>query len=473
MGRSATLYAAFVRGAGEWESDGVSVRLLLVDPERRVVERVETALCRSFDVLRVNEAREAGDERFDVAVVAPDFAQAAKMCHALREMKVARDIVLLGTHPFLRDAVAAIRAGASDFVPDGSDAEAVVARVEAVVERRQFARDLQRLRDGTPPSVLFPEIIGESAPIARLRDRLARVVSSDATVLISGESGTGKEVIARTLHVHGPRRRGPFVAVSCSAIPRQLMESEFFGHVKGAFTDAASNHAGLLTQASGGTVFFDEVGDMPLEVQAKLLRALQQRAVRPLGQRDEVPFDARVVAASRRDLVKEVTAGNFREDLFFRLNVISARVPPLRERGQDVLLLAQHFIQHSPANTRQVLGLTPAAARALLAHDWPGNVRELEHCITAALAVTRYDHIRAVDLPISAKHDPKAVSPAELVPLSQVEEKHILTVLESVSGNKALAARLLGLDRKTLYRKLKSYDDRPATVRPRIESHPE
>jgi two-component system response regulator HydG len=452
----------------------VSVRLLLVDEHARVSDRVEVALRRVFDVRRVTALEHARSERFDVVVMAPENSDATRVCREIRASGIARDVVLLGSRASLRDAISAIQAGASDFVPDGSDPDVVVARVAFVVERRQFVSDLERLRDGAPVSSPFPEILGESAPITRLRDRLARVVSSDATVLITGESGTGKEIIARALHAHGPRRRGAFVAVSCSAIPRHLMESEFFGHVKGAFTDAAANRTGLLFQASGGTVFFDEISDMPLELQAKLLRALQQRAVRPLGQRDEVPFDARVISASRRDLAAEVAAGNFREDLYFRLNVISARVPPLRERGRDVLLLAQHFVQTSPANTRNVRGLTPAAARALMAHDWPGNVRELEHCITAGLTSTRYDHLRAVDLPLASNKKVETVQAVDLVPLSEVEQTHILQVLESVAGNKALAARLLGLDRKTLYRKLKSYE-RPSRrpPRPRIDSHPE
>jgi two-component system response regulator HydG len=294
------------------------------------------------------------------------------------------------------------------------------------------------------------------------------------TVLIGGESGSGKEIVARILH--SQRGSGPFVAVSCSAIPRHLMESEFFGHTRGAFTGASGDRTGLLLQATGGTVFLDEIGDMPLELQAKLLRALQQRTVRPLGQREEVRFDARVMAATSRDLEKEVAEGRFRQDLYFRLNVIRVQIPPLRERGNDSLLLAQHFIARAKKATRPIVGMTPAAARALRAHPWSGNVRELEHAILAAIAVARYDHITVADLPIEVggASAPLKNEADDLVPLHELERAHILETLKSVGGNKALASRFLGLDRKTLYRKLRAYaeDSDEEPEHDRQDSHP-
>jgi DNA-binding NtrC family response regulator len=309
----------------------------------------------------------------------------------------------------------------------------------------------------------------------RLRDRLRRIGGSDVTVLVTGESGSGKEIVARILH--SQRGAGPFVAVSCSAIPRHLMESEFFGHARGAFTGASGDRVGLLAQASGGTVFLDEIGDMPLELQAKLLRALQQRTVRPLGQREEVRFDARVMAASSRDLEKEVAEGRFRQDLYFRLNVMRVAVPPLRERGGDILLLAQNFIERCRKPSRPIVGMTPAVARALLAYSWPGNVRELEHCILAAVAIARYDHITVAELPIEigGSTAPLKNEIDDLVPLHELERLHILETLRSVGGNKALASRFLGLDRKTLYRKLRSYAEaagQPPPVKDRQDSYP-
>jgi two-component system, NtrC family, response regulator AtoC len=332
-----------------------------------------------------------------------------------------------------------------------------VAQMSEIIELR---RELIRLEAGPAPVAPFPELIGESVALRRLRALIERVARSEATVLITGESGTGKEVVARTLHAHGSHRAGPFLAVSLGAIPHHLLESELFGHAKGAFTGAVGDRSGLLREAASGSVFFDEIADMPLDTQAKLLRALQQRSLRGLGQREEVPFNARIIAATSRDLEREVEAGRFRQDLFFRLNVIHLVTPPLRDRGHDVLLLAQHFIQRSNTPLRKIVGLTPAAARALIAYRWPGNVRELEHCIVSAAASARYDHITAEDLPERVRGTiapPAEQQPDDLVSLKELERQHILEVLRAVGGNKALTSRHLGLDRKTLYRKLKEY----------------
>ena len=452
----------------------MATRVLVIDERGTLSPRVESALRRRFDLASVASLANAQGQKFDVAVVAPRAADQLSLCKSILDSELAARVILLGADPSLEDAIRAIRAGASDLVPDGNDPEAVIERLTEVVELADLRAELGRLRQGVPLPELHPELIGQSPAMERLRDRLRRIGASDVTVLISGESGSGKEIVARILHAqHG---RGPFVAVSCSAIPRHLMESEFFGHARGAFTGASGDRAGLLLQATGGTVFLDEIGDMPLELQAQLLRALQQRTVRPLGQREEVRFDARVMAATSRDLEKEVAEGRFRQDLYFRLNVIRVSVPPLRERGSDILLLAQQFIARAKKASRPIVGMTPAAARALLAYAWPGNVRELEHCVLAALAVARYDHITVADLPIEVGG---AAAPLkneidDLVPLHELERLHILETLKSVGGNKALASRFLGLDRKTLYRKLRAYaegstDEQPE--RDRQDSH--
>jgi len=460
----------------ECEPRGVTTRVLIVDERGALSPRVESALRRRFDLASVAGLADVKGEHFDVAVIAPRASDQVALCKSMLESRLADRVVFLGADPSLQDAIRAIRAGASDFVPDGGDPEAVIQRVTEVAELADLRAELGRLREGVPLPVVHPELIGASPAMEKLRDRLRRIGASDVTVLVSGESGSGKEIVARILHAqHGT---GPFVAVSCSAIPRHLMESEFFGHARGAFTGASGDRTGLLLQASGGTVFLDEIGDMPLELQAKLLRALQQRTVRPLGQREEVRFDARVMAASSRDLEKEVAEGRFRQDLYFRLNVIRVTVPPLRERGSDILLLAQHFVQRSRKPMRPIVGMTPAAARALLAYAWPGNVRELEHCILAAVAVARYDHVTVADLPIEigGSTTPLKNEVDDLVPLHELERLHILETLRSVGGNKALASRFLGLDRKTLYRKLRAYaeasNESPAT-RERQDSQPE
>ncbi|MBX3125742.1 MAG: sigma-54-dependent Fis family transcriptional regulator [Polyangiaceae bacterium] len=452
----------------------MSCRVLFLE-ERGVDPRVQHALARAFDLVTARSVDGLRGQRFEVAVVGPEGKPPAQVCQRLLADQIAHEIVLLGSRPSLRDAVAAIHAGATDFVPEGSDPEQVVARVREASERRGLVTQLAQLQDTvTVPDTSFPSLLGSSDAMQILRERLRRVAPSEATVLILGESGSGKELVARAIHEGSPRRKGPFVAVNCSAIAPQLMESEFFGHAKGAFTDASSDRVGLLAQSSSGTLFLDEVGDMALDVQAKLLRALQERAVRPLGQQREVPFDSRVIAATRCDLADEVARGRFRQDLYFRLNVVSVRVPPLRDRNGDILLLAQHFMQLASQQTGRAFGLTPAAARALLGHGWPGNVRELEHRITSAVAAARYDHIRAADLRIgNERRMPSIADATDLAPLSQVEKTHILNVLETADGNKALAARLLGVDRKTLYRKLKEYAGPEPSPRARMDSHPE
>jgi DNA-binding NtrC family response regulator len=440
----------------------MSARLLIVDEHDKIAPPVLSALQRRFKVTCVRQLVDANGGGFDVAVIAPGADDETELCRQVIETGTAAEVVILGSSPSLEDTIRAIRAQASDFVPDGDEPSAVVSRVRQSVELIELRRELARLQAGPVPVTPFPELIGEGTALRRLKLLIERVARSEATVLVTGESGTGKEIVARTLHAHGPHPAGPFLVTSLGAVPRQLLESELFGHVRGAFTGALADRKGLLLRASGGTLFLDEVADMPLDVQAKLLRALQQRSLRALGQREEVPFNARIIAATSRDLEQEVAAGRFRQDLYFRLNVIQLVVPPLRERGHDVLLLAQHFIQRESTALRPVVGLTPGAARALLAYRWPGNVRELEHCIVSAAASARYDHITAPDLPERVRGQ-ESVAPErdvnDLISLRELERQHILEVLRSVGGNKALTSRRLGLDRKTLYRKLKEYGE--------------
>jgi two-component system response regulator HydG len=283
-------------------------------------------------------------------------------------------------------------------------------------------------------------------------------------VLIVGESGTGKEVAARALHRLSSRADRPFVAVNCAAIPESLIESELFGHIRGAFTDARAARVGLLAQANGGTLFLDEIGELPLGSQAKLLRVLQERAIRPVGAERELPFDARIITATNRDLERAVEEGRFREDLFFRIHVLLVELPPVRSRGGDVLLLAQHFLlQVATRLGKPVTGIGPAAAELLLTYHWPGNVRELMNCVEHAVALARYEQIAPEDLPQRVRSYRRShvivagENPSELVPLEEVERRYILRVLDAAAGNKRLAARVLGLDRKTLYRKLERY----------------
>jgi two-component system response regulator HydG len=278
-------------------------------------------------------------------------------------------------------------------------------------------------------------------------------------VLITGESGTGKELVARALHDQSARRGEPFVAINCAAMPAPLLESELFGHVRGAFTDARSDRPGLFAQARRGTVFLDEIGEMPLEMQVKLLRVLQQRTVRPVGGDEEIPFKARVVTATNRDLEREVEAKRFREDLFYRINVVPISVPALRERGNDILLLSQFFLRRIAAKSnRAVRGISAPAARKLLDYDWPGNVRELENCIERAVALCRLDEITISELPpsVMTSGDPDVLigklAPSDMVTLDEMGRRYVRKVLDVTAGNKSQAAKLLGIDRRSVYR---------------------
>jgi two-component system response regulator HydG len=299
----------------------------------------------------------------------------------------------------------------------------------------------------------------------RVHDLVTRVGGSDISVLIEGETGTGKELVARALHAAGPRRNGPFVAINCGAVPANLLESELFGHVRGAFTGAVTPRVGLLVKASGGTLLLDEIGDMPLEMQTKLLRALQERRVRPVGSNEERSFDARILAATHRDLEVEVAAHRFREDLYYRINVVKIQVPALRARGGDILALATHFLRRSAEKSKKgAMILSPQVAGLLLAYDWPGNVRELENCLDRAVALARFDHVSAEDLPekiVSSRTTASVLAtgePDEILTLDEIDRRYIERALKLLGGNKARAAILLGLDRRTLYRRLEKYD---------------
>ena len=361
-------------------------------------------------------------------------------------------------------AVEAMKAGAYDFLTKPLDMNALIITVERALEHRALRIEIDRLRRVVHPGDDFGGFVGQSQPMRELYETLARVAIVDSSVLLLGETGTGKELAARALHTASPRKEGPFVSVNLSAIPENLLESQFFGHEKGAFTDARTRYEGLLRAANGGTLFLDEIGDMPMSLQPKLLRALQERKVRPLGGVDEVSFDVRIVTATHQDLNAAVSEGRFRRDLYYRLNVISVELPPLRARGEDVLRLARYFVEKAAVRMdRPTPVLNPGALSLLRAYTWPGNVRELENAMERAVALCRDDEIREVDLPPTlrkaqvsdrVKFSGEGV---ELVSLDEIERRHITAVLAALDGNKTWAAKVLGLDRRTLYRRLDRY----------------
>lgn len=372
-------------------------------------------------------------------------------------------VIVITGRADLERAIGALRAGVADFLTKPVSMEDVTLAVERALRHQALSQEVVRLRAEVRAEALVDEMVGESRPIRELQDLILRAAPSDVPVLVTGESGTGKELVARAIHRRSHRSIGRFVAINCAALPASLLESELFGHIRGAFTDAHSDKEGLFVQASRGTLFLDELGEMPLEMQAKLLRALQEKRIRPVGGGEEQSFDARIVAATNVDLEEAVEEGRFREDLYYRINVVHVSVPPLRARGRDVLLLAQSFMERAALRSgREVRGLAESAARKLLAYEWPGNVRELENCIERGVALTRFREITAEDLPdkircFEQKGTDDDTLENELPSMEELERRHILRVLEAVRGNKTRAAQILGLDRRTLYRKAERY----------------
>ncbi|HEY3448974.1 MAG TPA: sigma-54 dependent transcriptional regulator [Myxococcales bacterium] len=446
-------------------------KVLVVDDDRSMCDLLEAGLRqRGYEVVchlspdSAFDALSAAD--FDVALtdLSMPGTSGAALCERITENRPDVPVIVVTGHGSLETAVAAIRAGAYDFITKPVVLDTLAIAVERALQHRVLHEEVRRLREVVAGAKGFDEIVGASTAMQKVYALLERVADTDASVLITGESGTGKEIVARALHRRGRRREGPFVAINCAAMPETLLETELFGHVRGAFTDAKNARSGLLVQANGGTLFLDEIGEMPLGLQPKLLRALQERRARPVGGDAEVPFDVRVVASTNRDLDAAIEERLFREDLYFRVNVIPVELPPLRARGADVLLLAQHFAERFAARgEKPVAGIAPQAAEKLLAYHWPGNVRELQNCIERAVALTRYERIAVDDLPEKVRSYRRshvlvaAEDPSELVTMEEVERRYITRVLETVRGNKTLAARLLGFDRKTLYRKLERY----------------
>jgi two-component system response regulator HydG len=377
-------------------------------------------------------------------------------------------VVMITAFGSLDTAVSAIRVGAYDFITKPFDVEALRLTLSRAVQHRRLRDEVQRLRQAVSDTHGFDQMIGASAPIQKVKELIDRVADADAALLITGESGTGKELVAHAVHQRSRSSTGPFVAINCAAIPEALLESELFGHVKGAFTDARAPRQGLFLKANGGTLFLDEIGELPIGMQPKLLRALQERTVRPIGGDQEIPYEARVITASNRDLETEVAERRFREDLFYRINVLRIDVPSLRVRGNDVLFLAQHFLeQFSRRTSKSVVGLSPPVAEKLMAYSWPGNVRELQNCIERAVAFTRFGELTVDDLPEKIRSyrscdvSIPGVDGFAILTMDEVERRYITRVLQQVEGNKTMAADLLGLDRRTLYRKLERWGATP------------
>ncbi len=446
----------------------MNATILIVDDDEDTGSLLSDSLRkRGFDVEAVTSARACLDklrtEQVDVVVTDVQMPEMSgiELCQQLQQRHPDLLTIVLTGQSGLETAIAAIRAGAYDFVTKPVKVDALAIAVGRAVEHLSLRREVRRLRSAADRNIPIDGITGSSPAIRETTEMVRLVADSDATVLITGESGTGKELVARALHTLSPRKDQPFVAVNCAAMPAPLLESELFGHVRGAFTDAKRSRPGLFVQAGTGTIFLDEIGEMPIEMQVKLLRVLQERKVRPVGGDEEVPFEARVITATNRDLETEVEEKRFREDLFYRINVVAIPVPPLRARGGDILVLAQFFLTRIAARTgKPVRGISPSAAQLLMDYDWPGNVRELENSIERAVALCRLDEVTIDDFPAKIReHQSERIviataSPSELITLDEMERRYVRQVLGAVGGNKTHAARILGIDRRSLYRRL-------------------
>ncbi len=377
-------------------------------------------------------------------------------------------IIVMTAYSSVESAVEALKGGAYDYLIKPFDFDVLKLSIERACEHAGLKAENDDLKARLQEDFDRPDIIGKSASMKALMDMLAMVAPSEATVLISGESGTGKELIARSLHDNSPRREGPLVTVNCAALAESLLESELFGHEKGAFTGADRRREGRFKQADSGTIFLDEIGETSPRMQAKLLRVLQEKEIQRVGSEAVLPVDVRVVAATNRDLEKDVTDGRFREDLFYRLNVVHLTIPPLRDRQEDIPLLAQHFLNHyARRNRKTVKGFAPLAMDMLLKYGWPGNVRELENAIERAVILVSGEHLTDKHLPLRIVRQHPGHVPAEVAAppatdgnrtLEDLEKDAIMATLAATEGNKSETARRLGISRKTLHNKLKAYD---------------
>ena len=390
---------------------------------------------------------------------------------ALDEIKAfnpAIPVIIMTAYSSVETAVEALKSGAYDYLTKPLDFDELRLAMERAMDHRQLKEENRLLRESLGNHFDRQNIIGRSPAMVKLLETVAQVAPSEATVLITGESGTGKEMIAGAIHFNSPRKDGPFVKLNCAAITETLLESELFGHERGAFTGAYKRKEGRFRQAHGGSIFLDEISEMSLAMQVKLLRVLQDREITRVGGEEVINVNVRLIAATNKDLLKEIEAGRFREDLFYRLNVVTLKMPPLRERREDVPLLAKHFLEtFCQKNRKEMKGFTPQAMDLFLKYDWPGNVRELMNAVERGVVLANSEYLDKKDLPLSMKDETiEGAAPLEQaipgdLPLEEVEKASILKTLELTGGNKSEAARRLGITRRTLHKKLKKYGVMP------------
>lgn len=440
-------------------------KILVIDDEESMRIGCDQALSEEgYAVKSAEDGRQglmmAREESFDAIILdlkMPGLDGMAVL-EKLREDDPNAVVIVITGYPTIESAVEAMKRGAHDFLPKPFTPEALLAIVKRSVDRRHLALENICLRTELEARTGRDFIMGKSPPMLKVAEQVRKVAHSDSTVLICGETGVGKELLARGIHDQGERREKPFVVVDCGALVETLFESELFGHVKGAFTGASETKYGKFELANGGTIFLDEIGNVGINIQAKLLRVIQEREIVKVGGSQRVGVDVRIIAATNKDLLEEMRQGRFREDLFYRLSVVPIQVPPLRERKEDIPLLAEYFLRKfCRKRKRDVRGISDEALRSLESYDWPGNVREMENAIERAVIMTEGDVIQADDLLFYSLRSRATQEPAPEGRLAEVEKEEIARTLERFHWQKNLAAAHLGINRKTLREKIRKY----------------
>jgi len=445
-----------------------AAKILVVDDEPSILRLLREALTQwGYQVTTASNAREALDalrtEMYDAAITDIRMPDTSGL-DLLKEIKKHDDsieVVIMTGYPTIASAVEALKEGAYDYLSKPLILDELRHLMARVTERKFLKGEVQSLRARLGEELTVNELVGGSTPMERVKEIIAKVAATDSPVLIEGESGTGKELVAAAIHRLSVRVKGPFIPVNCSAIPEDLLESEFFGHVRGAFSGAVSDALGLFRGANDGTIFLDEIAELSPALQVKLLRVLQEMQVRPVGSTKAYPVDVRVIAATNRDLDRSIADGRFRQDLYYRLNVVRVSLPPLRARREDIPALVNHFLRRFNRRFRRdVRGITPEALAALEVYDFPGNVRELENLVERAYAMGAHEQITLADLPTLSPSiaTPSATATAGAIPqLADVEKELILRALAFYRSDKEAAAKALGISRRTIYRRLKEY----------------
>jgi two-component system, NtrC family, response regulator GlrR len=454
------------------------IRMLIVDDDETILKLIRMRLeIEGYEVTTAPSAQKAlaltRDNAFDIAIV--DFKLTDRNGVALMEDLLHLDpempVIILTAYGTIKGAVEAVKKGAYGYLTKPFDYDELLLHIRNCYEKRGLSLEVRRLRNLVGERYGLDNIIGVSDAMKKVLDRVAQAAQVDSYVYISGESGTGKELVAKTLHLASSRKEGPFLPVNCAAIPESLMESELFGYEKGAFTGATKSRRGLFAQADGGTLFLDEISELPFSMQSKLLRAIGERAFHSLGSNKMIEVDARIVAASNKNLRAEVEKGRFREDLFYRIHVISIRIPPLRERKEDIPLLARHFLRiHSKRTKKELIDFSPGAMQKLVLHHWPGNVRELGNCVESAVAMAYGKMITDDLIPLgkgAGQKGPKSFKSAK----AQFEKQYLVQLMQITKGNITEAAKLAGKHRADLYELLKKHDVEPDTFRDTRPGH--